>query len=159
MTPSLRPSSRRNLRLRLLPLRSPKRPCRRPRPDGRRRKSRAYMRPRASRSWSGHGPIPRRIASKLFQRRGSGWAYRQPVDKFAQAAIVESPKRILLPSATCQIEGASEVEGALKVTAECADSISYTSRSTVIMLRSATELVYSASGDAVLATTLKKCAP
>ena len=96
---------------------------------------------------------------KLFQRRGSGWAYRQPVDKFAQAAIVESPKRILLPSATCQIERASEVEGALKVTAECADSISYTSRSTVIMLRSATELVYSASGDAVLATTLKKCTP
>ena len=36
---------------------------RRPRPDGRRRKSRAYMRPRASRSWSGPGPIPRRIAS------------------------------------------------------------------------------------------------
>ena len=96
---------------------------------------------------------------KLFQRRGGGWAYRQPVDKFAQAAIVESPKKILLPSATCQIERASEVEGALKVTAECADSISYTSRSTVIMLRSATELVYSASGDAVLATTLKKCTP
>ena len=96
---------------------------------------------------------------KLFQRSGSGWAYRQPVDKFAQAAIVESPKKILLPSATCQIERASEVEGALKVTAECADSISYTSRSTVIMLRSATELVYSASGDAVLATTLKKCTP
>jgi hypothetical protein len=96
---------------------------------------------------------------KLFQRSGSGWAYRQPVDKFAQAAIVESPKRILLPSATCRIDGASNVEGALKVTAECADSISYTSRSTVIMLRSATELVYSASGDAVLATTLKKCTP
>ena len=96
---------------------------------------------------------------KLFQRSGSGWAYRQPVDKFAQAAIVELPKRILLPSATCRIDGASNVEGALKVTAECADSISYTSRSTVIMLRSATELVYSASGDAVLATTLKKCTP
>ena len=27
---------------------------------------------------------------RLFQRRGGGWAYRQPVDKFAQAAIVES---------------------------------------------------------------------
>ena len=26
---------------------------------------------------------------RLFQRRGGGWAYRQPVDKFAQAAIVE----------------------------------------------------------------------
>ena len=26
---------------------------------------------------------------RLFERRGGGWAYRQPVDKFAQAAIVE----------------------------------------------------------------------
>ena len=81
------------------------------------------------------------------------------MDKFAQAAIVESPKKILMPSATCRVERASEAEGALKVSAECADSISYTSRSTVITLRSATELVYSATGDPVLATTLKKCAP
>ncbi len=96
---------------------------------------------------------------RLFQRRGSGWAYRQPVDKFAQAAIVESPKRILLPSAICEIGGASQAEGALKVSAECQDSISYTSRSVMIALRSPTELVYSASGDPALATTLKKCAP
>jgi hypothetical protein len=81
------------------------------------------------------------------------------VDKFAQAAIVESPKRILLPSATCRIDGASNVEGALKVSADCQDSISYTPRSVMIALRSATELIYSASGDPALATTLKKCAP
>jgi hypothetical protein len=95
---------------------------------------------------------------RLFQRRGGGWAYRQPVDKFAQAAIVESPKKILLPSAICRIEGASLVEGMLKVSADCEDSISYTSRSVMIALRSTTELLYSASGDAALATTLKKCA-
>jgi hypothetical protein len=81
------------------------------------------------------------------------------VDKFAQAAIVESPKKILLPSATCRIEGASLVEGMLKVSADCEDSISYPSRSVMIALRSTTELLYSASGDAALATTLKKCAP
>jgi hypothetical protein len=96
---------------------------------------------------------------RLFQRRGGGWAYRQPVDKFAQAAIVESPKRIVLPSATCRIEGASNVQGALKVSADCQDSISYTPRSVMIALRSPTELIYSASGDPALATTLKKCAP
>jgi len=96
---------------------------------------------------------------RLFERRSGGWAYRQPVDKFAQAAIVESTKKILLPSATCRIEGASEAEGALKVNADCEDSISYTSRSVMIALRSATELIYSASGDPALATTLKKCAP
>jgi hypothetical protein len=96
---------------------------------------------------------------RLFQPRGGRWAYREPVDKFAQAAIVESTKRILLPSAICRIEGASLVEGMLKVSADCEDSISYTSRSVMIALRSTTELVYSASGDAALATTLKKCAP
>jgi hypothetical protein len=96
---------------------------------------------------------------RLFQRRGGGWAYRQPVDKFAQAAIVESPKKILLPSAICRIDGAREAEGMLKVSADCEDSISFTPRSVMIALRSATELVYSASGDAALATTLKKCAP
>ena len=58
---------------------------------------------------------------RLFQRRGGGWAYRQPVDKFAQAAIVELPKKILLPSAICRIEGASSVEGMLKVSADCED--------------------------------------
>jgi hypothetical protein len=96
---------------------------------------------------------------RLFQRRGGGWAYRQAVDKFAQAAIVESPKKILLPSAICRIEGASLVEGMLKVSADCEDSISFTPRSVMIALRSPTELIYSASGDAALATTLKKCAP
>jgi hypothetical protein len=96
---------------------------------------------------------------RLFQRRAGGWAYRQPVDKFAQAAIVESQKRILLPSAICRIDGASEAEGALKVSADCEDSISYTSRSVMISLRSPTELIYSASGDPALATTLKKCPP
>ena len=96
---------------------------------------------------------------RLFQRRGGGWAFRQPVDKFAQAAIVELPKKILLPSATCRIDGASGADGALKVSAECADSISYSPRSVMIALRSPTELIYSATGDPALATTLKKCAP
>jgi hypothetical protein len=99
--------------------------------------------------------LPRGIAPPT----GSGWAYRQPVDKFAQAAIVESPNRILLPSAICRIDGASEAEGALKVSAECEDSISYTPRRVMIALRSTTKLVYSASGDPALATTPKKCAP
>jgi hypothetical protein len=51
---------------------------------------------------------------KLFQQRGKALAYRQPVDKFAQAAIVES-HRIRLPSATCQIDRASSDSGALGI--------------------------------------------
>ena len=94
--------------------------------------------------------------TRLFQRRGKALAYRQPVDKFAQAAIVES-QRIRLPSAVCQVESASQEGGALKLNAECQDSISYTSRTVHVKQRSDTELFYSPTGDPVLGTTLMKC--
>jgi hypothetical protein len=128
-----------------------------PAPGGEEPEAQGHYAPKSLAQLVGAWAYSAEDCDKVFQRRGGGWAYRQPVDKFAQAAIVES-KRVLLPSATCQIDGASQVDGALKVTAECASSISFTSRSTVIMLRSPTELVYSANGDPVLATTLKKCA-
>jgi HlyD family secretion protein len=94
--------------------------------------------------------------AKLFQRRGKALAFKQPVDKFAQAAIVES-QRIRLPSATCQLERAYQEAGALKVSADCADSISYTSRTVFIKFKSENEVMYSANGDPVLATTLMRC--
>ncbi len=78
------------------------------------------------------------------------------MDKFAQAAIVES-QRIRLPSAVCQVESASQEGGALKLNAECQDTISYTSRTVHVKQRSDTELFYSPTGDPVLATTLIKC--
>jgi hypothetical protein len=93
----------------------------------------------------------------LFQRRGRAIAYRQPVDQFAQAAIVES-QRIRLPSATCRLERASHEEGALKLSADCQDTISFTPRTVWIKLKSSSELVYTSSGDTALNTTLTKCA-
>jgi HlyD family secretion protein len=60
--------------------------------------------------------------NKLFQRRGSALAFRQPVDRFSQAAIIES-QRIRLPTGVCQLERASHEGGALKVSGECQDSI------------------------------------
>ena len=57
---------------------------------------------------------------KLFQLRGSAWAYRQPVDQFAQAAIIES-QRIRLPTGVCRLERASHEGGALEVSGECQD--------------------------------------
>ena len=94
--------------------------------------------------------------ARLFQRRGKALAYRQPVDKFAQAAIVEL-QRIRLPSAVCQVESASQEGGALKLTADCQDFISYTSRTVHVKLRSDTEMFYSPTGDPVLGTALRKC--
>jgi biotin carboxyl carrier protein len=94
--------------------------------------------------------------NRLFQRKGRAIKYRQPIDQFAQAAIVE-PQRIRTPSATCQLDSAVSDGGSLKLIAECADIVSYTSRTVYVKLRSNDELVYSPTGDPVLATNLRKC--
>ena len=152
-------SSRRSLRPRLLRLPPAEAPLPPPAPEREAQEVAGIYAPKSLAQLVGTWAYSAADCERLFQRRGGRWAYREPVDKFAQAAIVESPKKILLPSAICRIDGAREAEGMLKVSADCEDSISFTPRSVMIALRSATELIYSASGDAALATTLKKCAP
>ena len=94
--------------------------------------------------------------NKLFQRRGSAVAYRQPVDQFAQAAIIE-PQRIRLPTGVCRLERASYEGGALKVSGECQDSISYTLQTAYVKLRSKNEIVFNPNGDTALDTTMTRC--
>ncbi len=93
---------------------------------------------------------------KLFVRRGGALAYRQPVDKFAQAAIIE-PNVILLPASTCHVQRVSHANGVIKITADCNDSISYTTQALEIQVKSSGEIVYSPTGDPALDTTLIKC--
>ncbi len=94
--------------------------------------------------------------NKLFQRRGSALTYRQPVDKFAQAAIIES-QRIRLPTSICRLERASHEGGALKVSGECQDSLSYTSQTAYVKLRSKNEIVFNPNGDPALDTSMTRC--
>ncbi len=93
---------------------------------------------------------------KIFQRLGGALAFRQPVDKFAQAAII-APQQILLPSGPCRVQGVSHENGAIKVSTECSNSISYTSQTVQIKVKSGGEIVYSPTGDTSLDTTLVKC--
>ena len=95
---------------------------------------------------------------KFFERRGGALAYRQPVDKFAQAVII-APNQLLLPSAACQVQGVSHENGAIKVNVECSDTISYTSATVQIQVKSGGEIVYSPTGDPALDTTLVRCRP
>jgi pyruvate/2-oxoglutarate dehydrogenase complex dihydrolipoamide acyltransferase (E2) component len=99
---------------------------------------------------------PRAECNKIFQRKGRALTYRQPVDPFLKAVIVD-PQRIRLPSATCELDSGVRDGGSLKLIAECADAISYTSRTVYVKLRSNDELVYSPTGDPVFATNLTKC--
>jgi len=93
---------------------------------------------------------------RLFTGRGGQLAFRQPVDKFAQAAIIQ-PQAIHLPASTCHVRQASRAGDTVKISAECQDSISYTSQSMQIKIRSGSEIVYSPTGDPILDTTFIKC--
>jgi HlyD family secretion protein len=93
---------------------------------------------------------------RLFQLRGGAQAFRQPVDQFAQAAIIES-QRIRLPTGVCRLERASSEGGALKVSGECQDSISYTSETAYVRLRSTNEIVFNTNGDRALNTSMMRC--
>jgi hypothetical protein len=83
-------------------------------------------------------------------------AYRQPVDQFAQGAIIES-QRIRLPTSICRLERASHEGGALKVSGECQDSISSTSQTAYVKLRSKNEIVFNPNGDPALDTSMTRC--
>ncbi len=94
--------------------------------------------------------------SKLFVRSGGGLAFRKPVDKFAQATII-GPQEIRVPAGACRVQHVSHEKGVLKITAECNDSISYTSQTIQIRIQPGGEIVYSPTGDPALDTTLIKC--
>ena len=94
--------------------------------------------------------------ARLFQPRGGAPPFRQPVDKFAQAAII-TPHQIVTPSSTCWLRRVSHGNGVIKVDADCNDSISYTTETAQITIRSAGEIVYSSTGDTALDTTLIRC--
>ena len=94
--------------------------------------------------------------SKVFVRRGGALAYREPVDRFAQAAIIE-PGVLRMPSSTCRVQSVLHEKEGVKITADCRDSISYTTQTAVIKVRSPGEIVYSPTGDPALDTSLIKC--
>jgi hypothetical protein len=93
---------------------------------------------------------------KLFVRQRGEFAYRRPVDQFAQAAII-TPGAVILPNQACQVTTVSHDKGLTTLALQCRDSISYTAQSVEVELKSNTELVYRPNGDKTLDTTLIKC--
>jgi len=93
---------------------------------------------------------------KLFVRGGGGFAFRQPVDQFAQAAII-TPGAIVMPNQTCQVTGSAHENGLTKLEFQCRDTISYTTQSVEIEVKSDASMVYRPNGDKTLDTALIKC--
>ena len=96
--------------------------------------------------------------SALFEKTGGGWAYRQPVDKFAQAAIFK-PGRILAPAAICRVINVSRSSDGIAIKAECSDSVSIKTQTASVKIQSASEIIYNPTGDPAMGTTLVKCSP
>lgn len=95
---------------------------------------------------------------KIFQWRGSAVSFRQPIDKFAQAVIIE-PQQIQSPAYICSVGTVKRDEKGYTITGECKDSISYTPANLHIRIQSPNTMVYSPSADPALDTTLVKCHP
>ena len=62
-----------------------------------------------------------------------------------------------MPNQTCQVTSVSHDKGLITVNSTCKDSISYTSQSVEIEIKSGTEIVYRPNGDKTLDTILVKC--
>ncbi len=69
--------------------------------------------------------------ARIFQRKGGVLSYRKPVDKFAQAAIIE-PQQILAPASACRVLSIAHIKGALSLNVECEDSVSFLSQTVQI---------------------------
>ena len=95
--------------------------------------------------------------SKLFVRKGGALFFRQPIDKFAQAEIIE-PQQIRAPASSCRVQRVSHANGVVRLTTQCSDSISYTEQTAEIKFMSGGEISYSPTSDPSLNATLIKCA-
>lgn len=93
---------------------------------------------------------------RIFQRSGKGIVFRQPVDKFAQAAIID-PGQIRAASSTCRIENVAREKGSIRIDGECNDTISYTPQTLRIKVQGPGQITYSPSGDPALDTSLVRC--
>jgi hypothetical protein len=93
---------------------------------------------------------------KLFVRGGGGVVFRQPVDQFAQAAII-TPGSVVMPNQTCQVTDVAHKNGLTTLEMNCRDEISYTTQSVEIEVRSSSSVVFRPNGDKTLDTSLMKC--
>ena len=93
---------------------------------------------------------------KIFQQSGGAVSYRQPVDKFAQAFIIDG-ENIRSPTGACRILKISQDKDGTALALDCHDSISYLSQTVHVKIRGNGEIIYSPTGDPSLDTTYLKC--
>ncbi len=94
--------------------------------------------------------------SRLFERTSRGISFKQPIDRFAQAAIIR-PGEIEGPSSVCRLLKVSRAKDTISATTECRDTVGYLSMDVTIKIQSARQIVYSATGGEELNVTYLKC--
>ena len=93
---------------------------------------------------------------KFFERRDGALTYRQPVDQFAQAFIIE-PGQIRSPTGACRVVSVGHDKNGMAVSLDCHDAISFQSQTVHFKIRNGAEILYSPTGDPSLDTTYQKC--
>jgi hypothetical protein len=94
--------------------------------------------------------------SRLFERTSRGVSFKQPVDTFAQAAIIR-PGEIEGPSSVCRVLKVSRAKDTITAATECRDTVGYLSLDITIKVQSARQIIYSANGGEALNVTYLKC--
>ena len=94
--------------------------------------------------------------SRLFERTSRGVSFKQPVDKFAQAAIIR-PGEIEGPSSVCRVLKVSRAKDTITAATECRDTVGYLSLGITIKVQSARQIIYGANGSEALNSTYLKC--
>jgi hypothetical protein len=94
--------------------------------------------------------------SRLFERTSRGVSFKQPVDKFAQAAIIR-PGEIEGPSSVCRVLKVTRAKDTISAATECRDTVGYLSLNITIKVQSARQIIYSATGGETLNETYLKC--
>jgi hypothetical protein len=94
--------------------------------------------------------------SRLFERTSRGVSFKQPVDTFAQAAIIR-PGEIEGPSSVCRVLKVSRAKDTITAATECRDTVGYLSLDITTKVQSARQIIYSANGGEALNVTYLKC--
>ncbi len=94
--------------------------------------------------------------SRLFTRTGRGITFKQPVDKFAQAAIIR-PTQVEGPSSVCRVLKVSRANETISAATECRDTVGYLPMEITIKIQSPRQIIYSATGGEALNVTYLKC--
>jgi hypothetical protein len=95
---------------------------------------------------------------KIFERRAGRMQFRQPIDQFISAFVID-PNTVISSGAQCSIEKWSASGDVTTMALNCNNSIGYSKQDVRLQILSDTELIYGFPGNPSLDRHFEKCLP